>query len=323
MILAFALLVGVGIVVGYSPGPLDRMMARRIDPQVVLATWVALVATTFLTVVAALVVVLLPAHGPTSLLMELVHHCLTAVQHGALPQFHAVTALLLLLGLASVLLLVSVRLMHHVRRQRRMHQRQLELLRVAAQPEAGPFPTMWLPHPKPLAYSVAGTPAFVVATDGVRDELCADDAAAVIEHERAHLHGRHHMLVGLAEALARSAPWIPLMRHSPALVRTAVELAADRAAARLHGAGSVRSALLIMSGCHGGPATPQHALGMADGAVALRLHHLEFLGPCAPRAKRALASGMAGLTAALLPALAGLGILASLAMITCPILFEI
>ncbi|MEU5851352.1 hypothetical protein [Saccharopolyspora shandongensis] len=78
-----------------------------------------------------------------------------------------------------------------------------------------------------------------------------------------------------------------------------------------------------MSGCHDGPATPQHALGMADSAVALRLHHLEFLGPCAPRVRRALASGLAGLTAALLPALAGLGILASLAMITCPILFEL
>ncbi|MGP4019346.1 hypothetical protein [Saccharopolyspora sp. 5N708] len=38
MILAFALLLGVGIAVGYSPGLLDRMMARRIDPQVVLVT---------------------------------------------------------------------------------------------------------------------------------------------------------------------------------------------------------------------------------------------------------------------------------------------
>jgi beta-lactamase regulating signal transducer with metallopeptidase domain len=321
MIHAFALLLGVGIVAGYSPGVLNRMMARRIDPQVVLVTWVALVATSFLTVIAALVVVVLPTHGPMSLVVQLVHHCWTSVQHGALPQLHAVTALLLLIGVTSLLLLVSVRLMRHVRRQRSVHRRQLELLRVAAQPEAGRFPTMWLPHSKPLAYSVAGTPPFVVATNGVRDELCARGTAAVIEHERAHLQGRHHMLVGLAEALASSAPWLPLLRHSPALVRTAVELAADRSAALLHGADSVRSALLVMSDAHDGPA-PSYALGMADNAVALRLHHLECLKSKPTRAKRAVASGLAGLTAALLPALAGMGVLASIAMIVCPILFE-
>ncbi|MER6989086.1 M56 family metallopeptidase [Saccharopolyspora hirsuta] len=319
MILAVALLLGVAVVAGCAPAVLNRMLHRRVDPQLVLMTWGALVATTFITVTAALTIAVLPAHGPAPLLVQLLHHCWTALQHGSAPQVHLAAGLLLLTAVAGLSSRVSIGLLRHARHQRREHRRHLELLRIAARPESGAFPIMWLPHPEPMAYSVAGTPGFVVATDGVRDHLGAD-AAAVLEHERAHLRGRHHLLVGLAEALSRSASWIPLMRRSPELVRTAVELAADRSAAHQHGPSAVRSALLRMTGGRGGP-MPSHALGMANSAVALRLHHLNGLRTAPGRAKRALASGMVGLTAATLPTLAGIALLPVLAMVTCPFAF--
>lgn len=320
MIVALALLLGVVLVAGGAPAVLDRMVERRVDPQVVLVTWVALVTATFLTVLATLVLVLLPTHGPKPLLLQLVHSCWTALQHGAMPQLHEVTALLLLVPVSAVAVLLGRGLLRYVRQQRRLHERQLELLRITAESEAGRFPTMWLPHPKPLAYSVAGSPAFVVATQGVRDELCQADAAAVIEHERAHLRGRHHLLVGLAEALAKSVPWVPLTRHSPRLVRTAVELAADRAAARTHSSAAVRSALRIMA-TGGGPSTPQHALGMADACIALRLHHLDRLGNGPGTVARLFMSVIAALAAATSPALAGIGVLMAVGLTTCPIPF--
>ncbi|MDA3642553.1 M56 family metallopeptidase [Saccharopolyspora indica] len=320
MILAVALLLGVAFVAGFGPAVLNRMLQRRMDPQLVLMTWGGLVATTFVTVTAALTITVLPTHGPAPLLVQLLHHCWTALQHGSAPQLHLAAGLLLLTAIAGLSSRVSIGLLRHARRQRREHRRHLDLLRIAARPESGAFPIMWLPHPEPMAYSVAGAPGFVVATDGVRDRL-GPDAAAVLEHERAHLRGRHHLLVGLAEALSRSAPWLPLMRRSPELVRTAVELAADRSAAHLHGPGAVRSALLHMSGGRGGGSMPAHALGMADSAVALRLHHLSDLPSAPGKAKRALTSGMAGLTAATLPTLAGIALLPVLAMITCPFAF--
>ncbi|MER7012276.1 M56 family metallopeptidase [Saccharopolyspora sp. NPDC000359] len=315
MILAVALLLGVAVVAGCAPAALHRMLQRRADPQLVLMTWGALVATTFTTVTAALTIVVLPTHGSAPLLVQLLHHCWTALQHGSAPPVHLVAGLLLPTTVGVLSARVSTRFLRHTRHQRREHRRHLELLRVAARQEAGAFPIMWLPHPEPMAYSVAGTPSFVVATDGVRHRLGAD-AAAVLEHERAHLRGRHHLLVGLAEALSRSAPWIPLMRRSPDLVRTAVELAADRSAAHQHGPGSVRSALLRMTGGRTGP-LPSHALGMANSAVALRLHHLNGLRTAPGRTRWALTSGMVGLTAATLPTLAGIALLPVLAMATC------
>lgn len=320
MIVALALLVGVVLVAGGAPKVLDLMVEHRFEPQVVLATWLALVTATFMTVIATLVIVLLPTHSPEPLLLQLVHHCWSALQHGEIPRLHELTALLLLVPVSIAAALLGQGLVRYVRQQRHLHERHLELLRITAESEAGRFPTMWLPHPKPLAYSVAGSPAFVVATQGVRDALCEADAAAVLEHERAHLRGRHHLLVGLAEALAKSVPWVPLTRHSPRLVRTAVELAADRAAARTHSPAAVRSALRIIA-TGSGPNTPQHALGMADACITLRLRHLDRPSYSPGTVARLLMSAIAALAAATSPALVGIGVLMAVGLTTCPVPF--
>jgi Zn-dependent protease with chaperone function len=321
MIAAFALLLGVLLVAWFAPPVLGRLIERGVDPQVVLVTWGVLVGATFLTAAATLVVVVLPMHEPLPSLMQFVHHCWAAMRHGRVPEPHDLPGLLILVVLVAVSTLAVRGLVRYKRSQRQLHRRHWELLRVAAQPEEGRYPTMWLSHDDPLAYSVAGEPPFVVATRGIRERLSAADAAAVIEHERAHLRGRHHLLVGVADALAGSAPWLPLMRQSPTLIRTVVELAADRAAARAHGPGAVRSALLIMSrGGHGGTA-PQPALGMAETCVTLRLQQLDGSGAGPGRFKRALASGIAALAAVALPGLTGAALMVGFATLTCPMWF--
>ncbi|MCI2420643.1 hypothetical protein MOQ72_24635 [Saccharopolyspora sp. K220] len=169
MILALALLVGVVLVASGAPAVLDWMIDRRVDPQAVLVTWVVLVGATFSTVVVTLAIVLLPAHGPAPMLLQMAHHCWTALRHGYAPQLHELTALLLFVVVSAVAVQVGRGLLRYARQQRQLHARQLELLRITAKPEAGSFPTMWLPHPHPVAYSVAGAPAFIVATKGIRD----------------------------------------------------------------------------------------------------------------------------------------------------------
>ncbi|GAB3671726.1 M56 family metallopeptidase [Saccharopolyspora sp. ID03-671] len=320
MIVALALLLGVVLVASSAPAVLDRMIKHRVEPQVVLVTWLVLVTATFLTVLATLLVVLLPTHGPKPILVQLVHHCWTALRHGAVPQLHELTALVLLVPVSIVATLLGRGLLRFTRQQRRMHERHLELLLITAEAEAGRFSTMWLPHPKPLAYSVAGIPPFVVATQGVRDELGAAEADAVIEHERAHLRGRHHMLVGLAEALAESVPWVPLTRHSPRLVRMAVELAADRAAARTHSPAAVRSALRIMAD-ESGHTTSQLVLGMAESCTQLRLQHLDKLRASSSIVKRLIMAGFATSIAASSPLLAGMGVLMAIGTVSCPFPF--
>lgn len=318
MILAFALLLGTVSVAVIGPAVLNLMVWRNIDPHIVLVTWIVLVGATFLTMVATLGVILLPTHGPAPALLEFVHHCWFAITHGAFPGVHEMAALAVLLVVAIPSAIVGRGLLRFLRHQRRLHSKHLELLRITSACEPGAYTTMWLPHQRPLAYSVSGSPAIIVATDGVRQTLTNTDTAAVLEHERAHLRGHHHLLVGLADVLANSVPWAPLMKHSPALVRTAVELAADRAAAREHGTGPVRSALRRMS-AHGGSSTPQHALGMADDSVALRLNHLDKLTTrdVTSTARRLLLSGFAGVVAASSPVLTGMGILMTIGLVTC------
>jgi hypothetical protein len=94
--------------------------------------------------------------------------------------------------------------------QRALHRRHLDLLRILAHDSNERYPTLWLDLPDPVAYSVAGHPSLVVASNGLRARLSGEAVAAVLAHEKAHLRGRHHLLVGLAEAVARALPWLPL-----------------------------------------------------------------------------------------------------------------
>ncbi len=317
-----ALLCGVLAVAWCAPPVLHRLLEHGVAPRSVLAMWAMLVGASFLTVAGTLFVALTPAHDTLPRILQLLHHCWTSLRHGTAPQAHELAAALILIALAGVVFLTGRGLLRHLRQQRRLHRRHVQTLRGIARSETGPFPTMWLPHAEPLAYSVAGKPGFVVASDGLRDRLPAVDAAAVLEHERAHLRGRHHLLVGIAEALAASARWVPLLRRSPSLVRTAVELAADRVAARAHGTAAVRSALLTMSHSAGAYRSPPYSLGMAQQCLALRLRHLQ-IPQSAKRnlGQRVLAPGFAALVGFTLPVLSGATFLLAAAVTVCSSLF--
>ncbi|GAA2803881.1 M56 family metallopeptidase [Saccharopolyspora taberi] len=307
MIGALALLFGAALLAIVAPAVLRKLLEVRTDPQVVLVVWAVLVGATFLTTVGTLVIIVLPTHGPMLLLMRFAHNYAN-FDHGSFP-IHELSGALLLIPVAVVSTLACRGLVRYTREQRRLHRRHLDLLRITASPETGSLTTMWLPASEPLAYSVAGTPSLVVATRGVREQLRSGDIAAVLEHERAHLRGRHHVLVGLAQALANSAPWVPLMRHSPSLVRAAVELAADRVAARSHGATAVRTALLTLTKHRGGPSAPANSLSMGEGNVGLRLSHLETSTLGSSPAKRALTSSIAALATTVVLTVAGTGLL--------------
>ncbi|CAM5509976.1 M56 family metallopeptidase [Streptomyces tanashiensis] len=51
--------------------------------------------------------------------------------------------------------------------------------------------------------------------------------AAALAHERAHIAGRHHLLVAAAEAFAAVFPRLPLARHGGSAVPLLLEMAAD------------------------------------------------------------------------------------------------
>jgi beta-lactamase regulating signal transducer with metallopeptidase domain len=320
MTIALVLLLGALLVAGASPRLLKRRLNAGADPQTSLVIWVTLVAGTLLSLTAAVSLVLLPGHGPAKQVVALVHNCWAAVSHGALPRIDATAAVLAVVLVAVAVIRCGVGVVRLARQRRALHRKHLDLLRILTGDGVTRGSTLWLDVPRPLAYSVAGRPALVVASEGLRRNLPTEAVAAVLEHERAHLRGRHHLMVAIAEALAIALPWLPLMRQSPHLVRALVEVSADAVAARSHTAGVVREALLGMSVDMPGDPSPAHALGMAPDCIELRLAILSAGRAEHSRLSRALRCGLAGAISVLLPAFASAALLAAATVAFCPVL---
>lgn len=313
MILAVALLAGAAIVGFTAPRFLERLTAGQVAPSVVIAWWFATGFSVLLTALSGVVLILLPGHGPARWLLDRLHECWSAMTHGSVPALDDVLGTFGALLIAGALARFGLAAFRRRSEAIKLHSRQLGLLRLAARRTPGDEPLMWLDHGRPLAYSVAGRPSFIVATTGLTDHLSDQQVAAVLAHERAHLRGRHHALTGLADAAASAIPFVPLMRQAPAAIRVLVEMAADSAAAAAHGAETVRSALVRVA--TGG--SPAGALGMADNGVELRLSRLARASRPRPwlRAGALVATVVA---APALPGLVGIGLFVVTSALYCP-----
>jgi Zn-dependent protease with chaperone function len=64
--------------------------------------------------------------------------------------------------------------------------------------------------PQKMAYCLGGLPGTVVVTSAAVAALDRHHPDAVLAHERAHLAGRHHLLLGITRALAASLPRLRL-----------------------------------------------------------------------------------------------------------------
>ena len=124
--------------------------------------------------------------------------------------------------------------------------------------------------PRPVAFSIGGRRGLIAASYGLCASLDPVAVSATLAHERAHLRGRHQLLVDTADTLAAAFPWVPLFRAAPPALRELVEAAADRAAVRRHGVDAVRTALTVLSEVP----LPHPGLGMGDTAIDRRLDRL-------------------------------------------------
>ncbi|GGU26914.1 M56 family metallopeptidase [Lentzea flava] len=308
MTVALALLLGSALVGWLAP----RRLVRLADPVVALVAWLASVVAVVVTVAAAMVLLVLPDHGFG--VVAAAHHCWDSLRHGTAPAVEAVSGVIGATALAALLVRVTVVGRRTARRRALEGRRHLDVLRIAARREAGPHPTLWLEHDRPLAFSLAGRPGVVVATDGLHRHLTPAQVEAVLTHERAHLAGRHHLLVTIGDVVAATLPFLPLFKRAAIAVREFVELAADTAAVRAHGVENVRIALLRVAG-HGAPGA---ALAMSRDAVETRLARLRQRRSTPSTVRRLLSCGLAGAAALVLPAIAGAGALTALMLLVCP-----
>jgi Zn-dependent protease with chaperone function len=126
------------------------------------------------------------------------------------------------------------------------------------------------------AYCLPGRHARIVLTTAAVTGLGRDELAAVIAHERAHLRGRHHIVVAVANGLAQAFPRVPLFAAAATEIARLVEMRADDAAAHDTDEISVAAALVALAGMR----APRAALAAADTAGATRV--MRLLQPAAP-----------------------------------------
>ncbi|MFJ4689004.1 M56 family metallopeptidase [Streptomyces sp. NPDC088789] len=198
-------------------------------------------------------------------------------------------------------------------RARRARSRHAAVLALVGTPRADLGVTV-LEDARPAAYCLPGLGHRIVLTSATLAALGPGALAAVIAHERAHIRGRHHLVLGYADALARAFGRVPLFRTAADETRRLVEMAADDTATRDTGRPALAGALVELAGA-GAPA----ASLSAGGDVVRRVRRL--LSPHRPLHRAVVGAGaLVALAVAALPvALAVEPALTLLHMNACPL----
>lgn len=151
-------------------------------------------------------------------------------------------------------------------RERRRHRERLAMIG-RADPATG---AVVITHDTPAAYCLPGLRRRIVLSTGALHALDQEQLAAVLAHERAHLRGRHDLVVGFAAALERAFPRLPLFRAARADIERLIELAADDVALRAAHPLTLAEAMLALAQ----RPSPAGALGATGSSTGVRVRRL-------------------------------------------------
>jgi Zn-dependent protease with chaperone function len=283
-----------------APAAINWLSNGGVAPRLALATWGSAVAGVLLAWVLAAALV-----GRAVLLSErdvheMVADCLHEMGQMALgtrgPTLQAgLLALAALSGLAVAVLVGRLALA--LGRARIRTHRHCDAARLMADPSPGPGGSVVLDATERIVYCVAGRPPTIVITRGAVDALDETQMAAVLAHERAHLSGRHHLLLAASRAVATVVPRVRLFAVAADAVAQLVEMRADDVAARDHSRSTLVEALLALSDIR---RYPRSALAANGVGVADRVQRL--LVPRSPLRDAPIRTVLSIVTAALLVA---------------------
>ena len=286
----------------------------RRAPRLGVAAWQTLSASVFLSLLLAGLAVVVPSPVVSAGIADLLHACVMALRAqyatpgGALLHAAAATATLTLAARAAYLLAASLR---DARRTRREHLAQL---RLAARRDPH-VDALIVEHATATAYCLPGRARTIVLTTAALAALDDDELAAVMAHERAHLRGRHHLVIAAAVALSGTVPFLPVFRWARGEQARLLEMRADDDAAT--GADRLTVARALVHLAEG--SVPAVALGAADVAALARVERLLAPERRLGIGRRVVISAALVITAALPIGLAAGPAWAATGMDYCPI----
>jgi Zn-dependent protease with chaperone function len=314
MSVASCLLVFSFAVAVLAPRPLVRLTHAGVAPRLGVAAWLAAIGS----VVASWAVAAVFLAGDlirdwNQSGQSLVSACfaqLRAVATGRYGLAIQIGLLVLTAFAAAAVAVLAWRLGRSLLRARASTHEHAQMARIAGRHVAG-LDAVVLDAPERAAYCVAGRPHTIVVTSAALAALDEPHLGAVLSHERAHLAGRHHLLLALTRGLATILPRIALFTTGAAEVARLLEMCADDAAARTHGSRTVLGALLALSGA---APIPAGALGATGVGVLARAERLAAPPEPAQRLRVRVLLGAVAVVVVVGPVLTGLLAATGLAM---------
>ncbi|GGY59288.1 M56 family metallopeptidase [Streptomyces tanashiensis] len=168
-----------------------------------------------------------------------------------------------------VLSLPAAAFVRRLTRARRVRARHAGVLRLVGRYDPALRATV-LDDDRPAVYCLPGRSRRVVVSSGAVHTLTPAQLAAALAHERAHIAGRHHLLVAAAEAFAAVFPRLPLARHGGSAVPLLLEMAADDRALRRCTRDALATALYALASGR----APRSAFAAGGPSAALRMRRI-------------------------------------------------
>jgi Zn-dependent protease with chaperone function len=263
------------------PLPLRRLSEPGVSPRLGLAAWLAAILSVLALAMAALgllaraAVAGWPGFARTVCESVSAGACPPAVYRSAAYEL-GLAATAFLGGVTMILL--GWRYGRSLRRSSIRTRAHAEAARITGRRVDGGNAAFVLDAKRPAAYCVPGRPPTIVLTTGALAVLDPEQLAAVLAHERAHLAGRHHLLLAVTRSLAAVAPVVPLFACGASAVARLAEMRADDVAARRAGGEQGRrtllAALLVMGNGTTVAPGPAAWLAATGGVVAARVRRL-------------------------------------------------
>ncbi|MER7049729.1 M56 family metallopeptidase [Streptomyces jumonjinensis] len=260
---AYALLVG-----AVAPYALARARWAHRAPGIAVLAWQGLSLTFVVATVLGVGHLACSGQGVHHGLLGLLGVCgpagLAAVPFPATPAGAAS-----LLAPATVALLPVGALVRTVRRARRERREHADLLRMIGS-EAVEHGVTVVEHARAAVYCLPGRGGRIVATRGALTALTEEQFRAVLEHERAHMRGRHHLPRMAAQGFAAAFPWLPLARLAREQTALLLEMVADDRALRFHSRDALATAMCEVAA----GSVPRPALGAGGPGALIRLRRI-------------------------------------------------
>lgn len=269
MILAVSLLLVSGGLMLAGPTALGRLTRSGRRPLSAIAAWQVASWSVVAGILLAATMLAAPELAAVGRLPAGLEACLRAMDHEHGPADNPVVqavAVLLLAGVLFRLASCGVRTYCITSSVRARHR---DLLSLVGRHEPR-LDAHIVDEDTATVYCLPGRGGCVVFTSGALVRLSGAQRGAVLAHERAHLRGRHDLLVATAALLRTAFPRVRLFGRAWEQTVALIEMRADDVAGRRHGRRPLAEALLMLADM----TSPQAALGAGGTTTRMRIERL-------------------------------------------------